>query len=178
MSGAVALFGGWLAYAAVSALGRDTTTIKIWLGRIAALLLFAFLSWGTFLSYKDAFVLSRRGRPALAHAEFKRSYVPYRRIREVFVYDMSFDGYKFEKEYHHPLQSVEVRVLYDPSEPQQFMIGERGSALQLFRTDMREDFFFIFAWPLCILAAAVGIFFSWRWRRPTYQEEGVYEEKA
>jgi hypothetical protein len=75
---------------------------------------------------------------------------------------MTFDGYKIEKEYHYPLDATEAKVLYDPSQPQQFMIGDRGSALQLFRTDMRGDFFFIFIWPLCALAAAVGIYFSWR----------------
>jgi hypothetical protein len=180
--GVVAMFGGWLVYAVLTALGRDTTAIKTWLGRLAALWLFAFISYGTFMCYKDAFVLSRRGTPAIAHAEFKRSYLPRRRAREVFVYNMTFDGHKIEKEYHYPLQSNELRVLYDPLEPEQFMIGERGSALQLFRTDTRGDFFFIFVWPVLILATAVGIFFSWR-RRPSTiaaprEKEADYEEIA
>jgi hypothetical protein len=167
ISAAVAIFGGLLAFLVVSVLGRDTTKIKMWVGRMAAVLLFLFFSWGTFMCYKNAFVLSRRGTPAIAHAHFKRSYVPFHRVREVFVYDMVFDGHKIEEEYPYPLKSAEVRVVYDPSEPQHFMIGEAsGSALQLFRSDMKGDFGFIFVWPVCIIAAVVLIYFSWRGQPP------------
>src|SRR2546423_12633432 len=96
---------GLLIYSVASMLGRDTTTIKNWLGRIAAIFILAFLTYGTCMCYKDAFMLSRDGTPAIAHATFKRSYVPPRRVRQVFVYDMIFDGHRVGKEYHYPLES-------------------------------------------------------------------------
>jgi len=158
---------GLLIYVLMSMLDRDTTIIKIWLGRIAAILFFAFVSYGTFMCYKDAFMLSRYGTPATAHATFKKSYVRPRQAGPVFVYDMIFDGHRIEKEYHYPLQSVNVAVVYDPSAPEQFMIGEvNGSALQLLRSDMKADFFFVFVWPVLVIAAAVGVVFSWR-RQPS-----------
>ena len=159
---------GLLTYSVASMLGRDTTSIKVWLGRIAAIFLFAFLTYGTFMCYKDAFSLSRHGTPAIAHATFKKSYVPRRQVRQVFVYDMIFDGHRIEREYHSPLESAEVPVVYDPSAPEQFMIGEvNGSALQLLRSDMKADFWFVFVWPVFVIAAAVAVVCSWRQQLPT-----------
>lgn len=179
ISSAVAMFAGLLAFLVVSVSGRDTTKMKVWLGRMAAVLLFLFFSWGTFMCYKNAFVLSRHGTPAVARAEFKKSYVPFRRVREVFVYDMIFDGHRIEKEYHYPLQSTSVRVVYDPSEPQHFMIGDMtGSALQLFRSDMQGDFGFVFLWPVCVVVAAVGIYFSWVWRPADIPHPTVRKKRA
>jgi hypothetical protein len=158
---------GLVIYSVASMLGRDTTTINVWLGRIGAIFLFAFFSYGTFMCYRDAFILSRHGTPAIAHATFKRSYVPRRRVRPVFVYDMIFDEHRIEKEYLYHLESAEVRVVYDPSAPEQFMIGEvNGSALQLLRSDMKADFWFVFVWPVFVIAAAVAIVFSWRRQPP------------
>lgn len=160
-------FLGLVVYWVACMLDRNTARIKIWLGRIGAIFLFAFLSYGTFMCYKDAFVLSRHGTPAIAHATFKKSYVPRRRVSPVFVYDMIFDGHTIEKEYHYHLESAEVRVVYDPSDPEHFMIGEvNGSALQLLRSDMKEDFWFVFVWPAFIIVAAVAIVFSWRPQPP------------
>src|SRR5437867_9114681 len=99
--GACVVILGLLTYAVASMLGRDTTSIKVWLGRIGAIFIFAFVTYGTFMCYKDAFMLSRHGTPAIAHATFKKSYVPRRRVRQVFVYDMLFDGHRIEKEYHY-----------------------------------------------------------------------------
>jgi hypothetical protein len=158
---------GLLIYSVASMLGWDTTSLKAWLGRIAAIFLFAFLTYGTFMCYKDAFMLSRHGTPAVAHATFKKSYVPRRRVSQVFVYDMTFDEHRIEKEYHYPLESDQVPVVYDPSAPEQFMIGEvNGSALQLLRSDMKADFWFVFVWPVFVIAAAVAIVFSWRRQPP------------
>jgi hypothetical protein len=79
-----------------------------------------------------------------------------------------FDGHRIEKEYHYPLQSVEVPVVYDPSAPEQFMIGEvSGSALQLLRSDMKGDFWWVFVWPVFVIVAAVAVVFSWRRQPPT-----------
>jgi len=129
--------------------------------------IFAFLTYGAFMVYKDAFILSRHGTPAIAHATFKRSYVPPRRVGPVFVYDMIFDEHRIEKEYHYPLESAEVTVVYDPSDLEHFMIGKvSGSALQLLRSDMKADFWFVFVWPVLVIVAAVAIVFSWRRQPP------------
>lgn len=158
---------GLIIYSVVSILGRNTTTLKIWLGRIGAIFLFAFLTYGTFMCYKDAFMLSRHGTASTAHASFKRSYVPRRRVSQVFVYDMIFDGHRIEKEYHYFLESAEVPVVYDPSVPEHFMIGEvNGSALQLLRSDMKADFWFVFVWPVFVVAASVAVVFSWKRQPP------------
>ncbi len=167
ISAVIAMFGGLLALKVAPLLGRDTANIKKWVGRMSAIFLLMFLTWGTFKCYKDAYMLSRHGTPAIAHAKFKKSYVPRRRVRQVFVYELVFDGHTIEKEYHYPFESDEVRVVYDPSAPQQFMIGEaNGSALKLLRTDMRGDFGFVFVWPVLAIAAATGVVFSWR-RQPS-----------
>jgi hypothetical protein len=80
---------------------------------------------------------------------------------------MIFDEHRIEKEYLYPLESAEVRVVYDPSAPEQFMIGEvNGSALQLLRSNMKADFWFVFVWPVFVIAAAVAVVFSWRRQPP------------
>jgi hypothetical protein len=158
---------GLLIYSVASMLDWDTTSLKAWLGRIAAIFFFAFLTYGTFMCYRDAFMLSRHGTPAIAHATFKKSYVPRRRVSPVFVYDMTFDGHRIEKEYHYSLESAEISVVYDPSAPEQFMIGKvSGSALQLFRSDMKADFWLVFVWPVFVIVAAVAVVFSWRPQAP------------
>ena len=166
-AGCAVLFVGVFAYSIASMFGRESITIETWLARIAAIVLFAFLCYGTFMTYKDAFMLSRHGTSAIAHATFKRSYLPRRRVSPVFVYDMAFDEHRVEKEYHYRLNSTEVPVVYDPSAPDQFMIGEaNGSAIQLLRSDMKEDFWFVYIWPVFVLVAAAAVVFSWKKQPP------------